>query len=297
MYRITSFSFVFILVSIFAVPGCSESDNAKAPDEVTLRFNLQKGKSYTYKMDVESEQAIQNNTMESDMSFVYEVEVIGDSNNVKTLKTTYERIRMEMTGAKTPTGESRDFRIDTDQPNKDTVSSVDKPLSMLNNMFYAIKGKSFLMKVDAEGHVVEVSGLSEMQEAMLGALQVEPSIRETFRNAFASQFNERTLKKAFDQAFNIFPNKPVRVGDTWEKQVNLAGSISMTIVYTVKEISDKKAVLDVHSNIKSGGSTGTQTGTMQVDLASGLVTSATIEQKMEGAALLVSKTTIEGKEN
>jgi hypothetical protein len=168
-------------------------------------------------------------------------------------------------------------------------------------MFGALKGKSFLMKVDKEGKVTEVTGLQQIADAMVGSMNLKEEMKPAAMQAFTQQFNEQNIKDIFSQSFNIFPNKPVKVGDSWEKQI--AGSTSMpmdvTTTYTVKSIEGDIVNLDAKSKMKfTGGAnmTGDQTSTMQVNAKTGLVVNGDFEQKLDGQMRMTTKGKIIGKE-
>lgn len=76
------------------------------------------------------------------------------------------------------------------------------------------------------------------------------------------------------EASIIFPEKAVRIGDTWTMDKTTNG-VNMHFVYEVKAIS-KTAVDIVVSGKASGMGEGTITGTMQVDRATGVVAKSSI---------------------
>lgn len=274
--------FLAITILGLTISGCNSSK------EANLRFNLKKGKAYVYSMSLNIDQEMEGNKMNSDMNFGYTLDVIDDSSGVKTLKTSYDRIEMNM---KTP---GEDIRINTDKPLADTNVAAN-PISMMTGMFHAMKGKSFLMKVNPEGKILEVSGLKDMAEAMVNGMNIPEQSKPMMLQMFSSQFNDEMMKNNFAQAFDIFPNKPVKVGDTWEKKLSFSG-MSMNTNYTVKEIGKDKVTLDARSTLQMQGSKGTQTGTFVVDRETGLVVDGNFEQKFEAPNKMIAKGKITGKE-
>jgi hypothetical protein len=262
-------------------------------DAVLLKFNLQKGKVYTYAMEMDMENSMQGQKMNSDMNFDYDIEVLDNANGVVTLKNTYKRITMSMNMP------NMNVDIDTDEPAKDTaVDMMTNPLGMMGNMFRSMKGKSFTMKVDAEGKVIEVAGIDQLADEMVKSMNLPEEAKGMMQQSFKSQFNEESIKQTFSQAFSIFPNKPVKVGDTWNKDVSMGGMTAATMktTYKVKEIGDNDVTLDVNSTVEMGENKGTQTGSMKVDQKTGLVTDGDLEQKFTGAMASTVKVKIKGKE-
>jgi hypothetical protein len=235
-------------------------------------------------MDMASE--AQGQKIKTAMNFDYDMAVTGDSAGVKTLNTAYKRISMNMS---LPTGE---MAFDSDKPADGAVDLQKNPMGVMNKMFGAMVGKSFTMKVDPEGKVIAISGLNEMGDAMVNSMGLNGEMKMQARQMFDQQFNEENMKQTFSQAFNIFPNKEVKVGDKWEKSVTMNGPMKADAktVYTVKDINEKEVTLDAASDIDMGGSKIKQTGTMQVDPVTGLVTKANLEQNMTGA--INGKTTV-----
>jgi hypothetical protein len=225
------------------------------------------------------------------MEFDYIIEVVDDSQGIKTIKSTYDRIRMNMDVP------GQKMEIDTDKPRENSGVTASDPMDMMNGMFHAIKGKSFVMKVNAEGDVTEVQGLDEMSTAMLDGMNLDADMRPRMEAAFKQQFNEESMKQSFSQAFNIFPNKAVKLGDKWDKDLALNnGMMKMKTTYTVKDISGDKVTLDAVSQFDMMGSKGSQNGTFVVDAKTGLVTSGDYTQKFEGPMNMTSKGKITGKE-
>lgn len=276
------------LTAIMLLNACS-SDK----DSVLLKFNLQKGKAYTYSMEMDMENTAQGQKMNSDMNFEYDIEVLDNTNGVVTLKNTYKRITMSMNMP------NMNIDIDTDEPAKDTASDpMANPLNMMGNMFRAMKGKSFTMKVDAEGKVLEVTGIDQLADEMVKSMNLPEEAKAMAQQSFKAQFNEESIKQTFSQAFNIFPNKPIKAGDTWQKDVNMGGMMAakMNTTYKVREIGGEDVTLDVNSTLDMGENKGTQAGSMRVDQKTGLVTDGDLEQRFTGAMASIVKIKIKGKE-
>lgn len=79
----------------------------------------------------------------------------------------------------------------------------------------------------------------------------------------------------------IFPEKALRVNDTWTMDTTVAG-VESHFVYTVKAIS-KTAVDLVVSGKASGAGEGTIKGTMQIDRATGVVAKSSITTEISAA--------------
>jgi len=284
-------SFLACFLSVFLWMACSDNKEATT----NFQFNLQKGKAYEYEMDFDMKQEMQGQNISTNMKSDYVMEVIGDDGNVKTIKTTYERFAMnvDMPG--------QSIKADSDNADTTTAAEITDPSQLMNAMFGALKGKSFIMKVDQEGKVTEVTGLDQIADAMVNSMKVKEEMKPMVRQAFTQQFNEQNIKEIFSQSFNIFPNKSVKVGDSWEKKISGTSSMPMdvTTTYTVKSIDGDIVNLDAKSKMNfTGGAdmSGEQTGTLKVNSKTGLVVNAEMDQKMDGQMKMTTKAKITGKE-
>jgi hypothetical protein len=286
---------LFGLLLLVMLQACNSSGNTAADgDGVRLQFNLQKGKTYTYSMDMDMESEMQGQAMNNDMQFDYTVEVLDAQDSVKTLKTTYDHISMKIKAGQ------MDLSFDTNEPQKDSAADFrTNPMGVMSNMFYAMKGKSFEMKINNQGEVLAITGLDELRQAMMNSLGGDETVQQAMGQAFQQQFNEENIKSSFSQAFSIFPDKAVKVGDSWTKKMSMGAPMAseMNTTYKVKEINNNEVVLDVASDINMGDNKGKQTGTMKLEPNTGLVTEAVLEQKLSNPVNMTTKTKIIGKEN
>jgi hypothetical protein len=164
--------------------SCSNNKN----DTADFRFNLQKGKTYEYNMDYDMEQNMQDQEINTNLKGNYTLDVTADDGNIKTLKTTYQRIAMNVAMP------GRTMSIDSDKADTASKGEINDPGQLMNAMFSALKGKSFMMKVDKEGKVLEVTGLNELAQAMVSSMNLKPEMRSMAQQAFSQQFNEQSVK-------------------------------------------------------------------------------------------------------
>jgi hypothetical protein len=278
-----------VMVVVFA--SCKTAQNATTTE---LKFNLQKGKTYDYQMNFDIAQEVAAQKISTSLNGNYIMEVLEDSNEVKTIKTTYNRLflKMNMPGQ----------NIEMDSDRQDTTSPAENdPNHIMNTVFSGLKGKSFFIKVDKEGKVLEVSGMQQMGEAIVNEMNLPTESKTIILQRFSTQFNDETMKDMFSQSFNFFPAKPVKVGDSWERKLTLSNVTPMevTTTYTVKSIEGNNVTLDSKSKINITGAAkmlGDQTGTLLVDAKSGLVINGEFVQKITGQINVTSQGKITGKE-
>lgn len=281
--------------------ACKTASNSASK---TLSFNLSTGKSYDYDMQFEMDQSLMPQSAKMKFATFYSVDVIEDSGNVKTLRGTYRNFKMNANIM------GRKMDIDTENP--DTANySKENPMGMLSKVFGMIRGITFTMKIDKKGNVLAVSGAEKFRDAFLSfadsAGMEEKELNEA-RETFSKQFNNETVKHQFSTVFTIFPDKEVKVGDSWEivTDGDFNSPTKNTTKYTVKEIEGDMVTLVSNSKIVGTDKTkfeldGEQDGNLIVDSRSGLVINAEYEQnvylKAQGLTIgIKGKSKITGKE-
>src|SRR5205085_7984489 len=124
---------------------------------------------------------------------------------------------------------------------------------------------------------------------------------------FNKQFNGQQVQGQLDRFWYIFPNKQVKVGDSWEKSSDLSAQLpgKYSSKYTVSEIEGDMVTLDEMTKVQSEQNNlkldGEITGKIVVDSRTGLVVKANQDMKMKATAEgrsfdMVGKTQIIGKE-
>ncbi|RYY99893.1 MAG: hypothetical protein EOO11_03510 [Chitinophagaceae bacterium] len=269
-------------------------DSPKNTASKNFSFNLPKGKSFVYSMDYDIDQEVQGQKIESNIQGAYTMEVTDETDSVKTLRMTYDRIAMNLV---TP-----EQTINVDSDKGDTATGTDEAANMqgiMNKMFRSMKGKAFTMKVNREGQVVSIEGLQQMAESVINSMGLPEEARAGAMQGFTQQFNDETLKETFSQSFNIFPNRPVKVGDSWTRTFSGQRSpMNTKTTYTVKAIEGDNVVLDAKSDVTLTGQQemkGIQTGTMRVDGKTGLVLNGEVNLALNGAMKMTTKGTFTGK--
>ena len=267
-----------------------------------LKFNFEKGKGYDYEMTMNMEQEIMGQKMKMDMLTYYSMDVMEDDGAIKTVTSTYDRFKMDMNVA------GMNIEVDSDKPlsSLGTDDEGNDPMKMLNGLLGAIKGRKVTMKINAEGKVLEVIGFEDMAKSIVDSLGIEGEQSQQMIRQFDKQFNEESMKEQFERILYIFPNKEIKVGDSWEKKSSSFGIAKgeNNSVYTVTDIEGDMVTLDEKTTIKANDDAAKMNGKILskliVDSKTGLVVSAdmdmTITTQAEGKSFdLKAKTKIKGK--
>jgi len=271
--------FTITVISLLLISCGGGSGNA-----ITLKFNLGKGSKLDYTGSVDmniSENVMGNNVnVQNKMRMGYLFEVLNDSAGWKTLNSTISRISMDMNA----NGQS--LKFDTDS----SVSDTTGPSGMMMKIFGAMKGGQFSFTMDEKGNVGEVRGMKEMMEHTLTKINV-PNAEMIMQN-MGKSFDADNFKQNLEQSFAMYPDKPVKPGDTWTRTSSLNSNgmpIKMENTYTLNSVSGNIADVKVSSKLSSGteGSsmgvkelTGTLTGDTHYDIASGVPLDGSMQMKM-----------------
>jgi hypothetical protein len=285
---------------LFIIQSCQSSKSATTSK--MLKFNFEPGKSYVYDMISDFDQEVGGQKQQFSMTAQYGLDVKAANNGVTDIVTKFNAIKLTMQVA------GFTVEADTEKPLKSDTTGELNPADMMNRMFHAIKGQTFNMKVDAEGKVLEVTGMEEMANKMIESMGMGEEFASTLRQTFQEQFNDARMKEQFERAFFIFPGKEVKVGESWVKEHNMPGQEtgSFKTTYTVESIEGDIVHLDVNSvfggDEKSAKMSGTQKGNMSVDARTGLIMESDLDMDIaaeeEGQKFsMVGKIKIRGREN
>ena len=258
--------------------------------KVDLKLNLEKGKEYTQKTAVANitkqtmmGQVMEINTTATSTTFM---ELAEDNGKTDTYKIWYGDVGMSMTGM----GQTQAFSSDTSS--LETVDPMSAVLASLTN-------KKFDAKITEKGMVEEVMGLEEMVKEATADMPGGPAMAAQI----AGSFGDDGLAKNLELTTDIFPEKGVKVGDSWTKEQFTSTGLPIIAIttYTLKSVDDGMAVVDVQANLETAPNNastemqgmeatqyyeGERNGTLNVDVASGWVTSGMLQDDIVGSITL-----------
>lgn len=291
---------VIAAITIIAIQSCKDG---KVAGGRVLKFDPEKGKQYEYEIGWELDQQMMEQNHQINITSGYLLDVIDEKDNIKTLRATYRSFKMYMNIM------GMEIKVDTDQPSE-PVEQADlkaNPLGRMDKIFAGIKGKEFIMKVDDEGKVLEVSGFDKIVNEMIDSIGMEEDAKLQVQASLQDQFNGQVIKDQFAQVFSIFPGKEIKTGDSWEKTIQTGGRMpaDYTTKYTVKEMEGEHITLTAQTNIKQVANSdmeikGVQNGHLLVQGTTGLILSAEFDQdiatKSQGIDITIrGKGKIKGK--
>lgn len=282
MKKIAAIILILIsFITILSVESCQTTKSVSGTK--MLKFNFEKGKGYDYEMIINMDQEIMGQKMQMDMSNYYSMDVTEDDGKIKTINSKFDRFKMKMNGG------GMNLEVDTDNPLPESGEMLEgkkDPFKMINKMFGAIKGQQFTMKVDQEGKILSVDGFENIGKLLADSLDLNEKDRGDMMKQFNEQFNAKSTKSQFERFFYIFPNKEVKVGDSWQKNSEISGPAGgkYASTYKVTEIEGDMVTLEETTKMESEDEKinlkGDIKGTLVIDSKSGLVVSADQDMKM-----------------
>lgn len=292
-----------LIISVFSLVIIQSCQSTKtATTSKMLRFNFEKGKGYDYETIMNLDFVAGNETRQTDMTAYYSMFVAEDNGSVKTIKAKYERFKMSLDIA------GLNIMIDSDNPvnqggSKTEVSEI---MGMMNKFFGAIKRQEFTMKVNSEGSITEVTGFDQMAASIADSLGLQGASREQMLQAFGKRFNGDAVKEQMERFLFIFPDKEVKVGDSWTKSSSQKGLMDAKYnsVYKVTDIEGEMVTVEELTTINSANPqtelTGEIKGELVIDSRTGLVVNADQDIKANtkekgNAVKITGKTKVKGK--
>ena len=266
---------MMLLSGSILIQSCGNNKDGSG-DTYTLKMRLAPGDKFKQQMDVEMETGLEamGNKMNTTvvMNTLVAFEVQNDSGNLKVLKMTYEDMKMSM---KTDNPQAAGINMD----------------SILAKSMEPIKGKSASIVINEKNEVVDVRGFDN--------LMTNEEMSDEARMQMQKLFSKDQLNKTFGLMFQMYPDKPVKVGETWVKQVETEianAKIKVEVEYKLASVKDGVAYLDLNGKISGKGNfsesgaegievdmKGTQDGKISIGLADGYVKDGDFKMDIDAA--------------
>jgi len=255
----------------YTLQSCNNDNSNAGNGPVELKLNFKPGAKYKYVK--ESKESIepqikgasiaitQNMTTEA----IYQITPNGKDKNIVF---SYERIALK----------SGNSMMSVEFDSKDTAKQSQKMFQSITDVLH----KPYTATITANGNIVSIK---------------KPTSLDT-SNATASelnQFSDTALHNMLQQLFNVYPGKPVKIGDTWTTKGESAISFlnaSADNTFKLVSINNGIAHIEVNSNlisspednpeIKGLNMRGTQTGTLDMEINTGLIVDYKLSRHMDG---------------
>ena len=172
--------------------------------------------------------------------------------------------------------------------------------------FAALLDQHFSMKIDAEGRVLSLQGVDAMFRSVMERIKGgSPEQRAQMATQLQQQFGDQALRQMMEQMMAIYPEKPVNIGDSWEKSLVMTGAVPMILKrkWTLVALRGKFAFLRLEAAISPNTQgkplqmgpismryelSGKQTGTLFVEMESGFPMRGRSTQDLKGKIYLTA---------
>jgi hypothetical protein len=281
---------VRIALALAAAVACSVARGQE--DKLELRLRLKEGAVYRLKTTVEQRinQTVGPNAQATEQTFAVgyrmAVESVDAAGNMK-VATTYDAVLFRQKG---PSGA---VEYDSANPPKQVPAAA--------KAFAALAGLGFKSTVTPTGRVTAVEGLDAMFAEMVRKLELPDGPQKAaVQKALSEQFGEEAMKQNLQNMFALYPENPVAVGESWQRRVVVAKGFPMVLdgAYTLKSRDGGVARVEIRATLSPNEAAGPvelgtgrmsyelkgeQSGTADVDEATGWTRSLTTNQTVSGA--------------
>jgi Family of unknown function (DUF6263) len=264
--------FLLLFSASYLFISCNNKGGGSG-EAYTLKMRLAPGDNFKQDMDMtmnmQVEVAGQNMKTDLGIKGLMDFSVSGDSNNLKKIKMTYEKMGMTMK---------------LDAPGMDGMNMD----SILNKSNELINGKSVNILVNEKNEIVDVAGFED--------IMVNEALDDASKMQIKKMFSKEQINSMLGMMFQMYPDKPVKVGESWEKEIEFPmAEIKMKIKgkYTLKSVKDGVAFIDLKGTFKGKGSMnqngmaidmdmdGTQNGQINIGLEDGYLKDSDIKMDMK----------------
>lgn len=252
-----------------------------------LKLNLKKGQHYTQAMamNMNLTQSIAGQEMNIVTVMHFDFNEVVTAINAKgdfVIESQYTHMTMDL--------DAMGQKMNYDSNVKDT--SEDNLMKSYAAALDQMMGKKFTVTITPKGKVTEVKGLKEVLAGVLKKYK-DPTTKKILEETF----DEKKIASNYESSYNIFPDKPVNIGDSWTKttKVESVFPIEINTNYTLKEVSNGSAKLastgdftmkkddaEINGITMKTNLKGTYNGTYQMDINTGISTSSNINMPVSG---------------
>lgn len=258
--------FYVVTAATLILLSCGGKTGSNSGQTADFVLNLEKGQTFQTEMTVKQqiETSMMGQSMNIDQTFLtafeMKVEDINSEGNY-IIRTTYKRIRLDQnTGM---LGELGKTIVDTDKPEENKGMAAAMTAPALQQMI----GKSFTSEMDKKGHTLSTD-LSALTEGSDGKVAQQDNSLSNYSIGF--------------------PEKPVKVGDSWEEVKELKTQNAVMKIktkHTLKSISNDVAEIESTGTIEPVNPgdkiKGKQSGLTKVNLKNGWSSESKINQEIE----------------
>ncbi|MEZ4804074.1 MAG: DUF6263 family protein [Bacteroidia bacterium] len=256
--------------------------------KLDLKLNLKQGETYYQKMNTNMniDQTINGMANNITMSIrgVTEFKVTNKTDSFYFMDVVYASLAMDM---KMPMA-----TMSFDSEKKDSTDIFSK---ILRNLI----GKSMQIKMDYKGKVFYVKNADSIFNGMFENIPNLPeSQRKQLEDQMKQSYGEEAFRNSIEMSVSLFPEKPVALKETWEKNSDIKTTMELNLKskYKLEESnknfyritgstemsSNKDKYVSVSGFSMKYDMNGTMTSDVKIDTNTGWVIESNISQNLDG---------------
>lgn len=213
--------------------------------------------------------------------------VIDNQNSVYTMQASYGKIS---------------FRVEVQNKGQEFSSESNDASDALSKFLKEMTNKPFFVKMSSLGRITEVKNIDSLFINMLNKF---PEIAEEKKQQLITQlsqsYGEKSVASNLQMCTAVFPETPVKKGDTWliKSIMESSMSLNMETTFQLTETGHNYNVLTGNANVKNVGNdtyvkigssfikynlTGTATSNIKMDKKTGWVMDGKLTMNIAGTA-------------
>jgi carbon monoxide dehydrogenase subunit G len=215
---------------IILFSACNSNSGGASGEAYSIKMRLKEGDKFAQNMNMKMNMQAAVINMNMNMEVNSDFEVIKSEPNQKEIKMTYTKLHTSLDAAGMPGAKTEQDSI-INGPNRLAV------------------GKSLYLTVDANNKITDVKGFEELFK---GDSTMDPNTRM----ALDRMFSKEQVNNMMGFMFSMYPNKPVKVGDSWNATTttNVAGmNMDIKVKYTLRSVNNGVASIQVDGEIDGQG--------------------------------------------
>lgn len=174
----------------------------------------------------------------------------------------------------------------------DTKSSISKD-DIQAQVFSGMIGAKLKMELLKNGKIKSVSGTEKMISKMIDKAGISDELtKQVMMESMKKEFGNKSLAQSFEQMTFIYPNKKVKMGDTWVNHYK--GTLNAKNIWKLDAITEKTLELSADSDVtmstKEDNLSMTLTGKQQTKLTasktSGFIKDMVVKQTAKGISVM-----------
>ena len=280
-------------VSLFLILSCK--NNSRQGDrsaKYNLQLNLHDTARYYYTITNSTTTSATRNDKEiettnrSEIGMLYEM--TKDSTGNYLLKLTYDKLLITLQN-------QGGIQIIDAAKGADSPDPVEKVLSN-------IRGSSLLITMQPNGKILQVAGSKEIADKILASISTQEAlVRQAIEKQISRLVGDQFVQNSVAITAQLLPDSALYIGDSWSRTTEQISDITFRAdtEYTLAAVADSIAEIEMKSGIEDivmGANSGLgaagymvttdlkgkQTGTMKMDVASGMIVAGVTNTTIEG---------------